>query len=321
MTAVEVPQSAPDTAERIRRVREAKEDKVSRAEGWRRRGPLLPALIFMIVVTQIPFVFTLYYSTLSWNLVSPGSRRFVGLQNYVDVFQDSQFWQVTLNTVILIVGTVLISVIIGLLLALLLDRAFLGRGIARTLLITPFLVTPVAAALVWKTSMFDPVFGIVNFVLSPFGVGQVDWISRYPLPSVMVALVWQWTPFMMLLILAGLQSMPRDILEAARVDGAGAFALFRELTLPHLRRFIELGTVLGAIYLVNTFDAIYMMTQGGPGTASANLPFYIYQRAFLGFDIGQAAAMGVVVVIGTIVIATFALRLIFKSFTGKEEAA
>src|SRR5690606_4186289 len=137
--------------------------------------------------------------------------------NYVDVFQDSQFWQVALNTVILIVGTVLISVILGLLLALLLDRAFLGRGVARTLLITPFLVTPVASALIWKTSMFDPVFGIVNFVLSPFGVEQVDWVSRFPLPAVMVALVWQWTPFMMLLILAGLQSMPRDILEAGRV--------------------------------------------------------------------------------------------------------
>ncbi|MCD2112096.1 MULTISPECIES: carbohydrate ABC transporter permease [Rhodococcus] len=321
MTAPAAQRPAPDTDERIRAVREAKEEQISRAEGWRRRGPLLPALIFTIVVTQVPFVFTLYYSTQSWNLVSPGSRRFVGLQNYVDVFQDSQFWQVALNTVILIVGTVLISVVLGLLLALLLDRAFLGRGIARTLLITPFLVTPVASALIWKTSMFDPVFGIVNFVLSPFGVEQVDWVSRFPLPAVMVALVWQWTPFMMLLILAGLQSMPRDILEAGRVDGAGAFALFRELTLPHLRRFIELGTVLGAIYLVNTFDAIYMMTQGGPGTASSNLPFYIYQRAFLGFDIGQAAAMGVVVVIGTIVIATFALRLIFTSFTGKEEAA
>ncbi|WP_349536178.1 carbohydrate ABC transporter permease [Rhodococcus rhodochrous] len=321
MTAPAAQRPAPDADERIRAVREAKEEQISRAEGWRRRGPLLPALIFTIVVTQVPFVFTLYYSTQSWNLVSPGSRRFVGLQNYVDVFQDSQFWQVALNTVILIVGTVLISVILGLLLALLLDRAFLGRGVARTLLITPFLVTPVASALIWKTSMFDPVFGIVNFVLSPFGVEQVDWVSRFPLPAVMVALVWQWTPFMMLLILAGLQSMPRDILEAGRVDGAGAFALFRELTLPHLRRFIELGTVLGAIYLVNTFDAIYMMTQGGPGTASSNLPFYIYQRAFLGFDIGQAAAMGVVVVIGTIVIATFALRLIFTSFTGKEETA
>ncbi|MEU5841936.1 sugar ABC transporter permease [Rhodococcus sp. NPDC047139] len=320
MTAPATRRPAPDIAERVRAVRQ-KEEGVSRAEGWRRRGPLLPALIFTIVVTQIPFVFTLYYSTQSWNLVSPGSRRFVGLQNYVDVFQDSQFWQVALNTVILIVGTVLISVVLGLLLALLLDRAFLGRGIARTLLITPFLVTPVASALIWKTSMLDPVFGIVNFVLSPFGLGEMDWVSRFPLPAVMVALVWQWTPFMMLLILAGLQSMPRDILEAGRVDGAGALALFRELTLPHLRRFIELGTVLGAIYLVNTFDTIYMMTQGGPGTASANLPFYIYQRAFLGFDIGQAAAMGVVVVIGTIVVATFALRLIFTSFTGKEEAA
>ncbi|MFC9360115.1 carbohydrate ABC transporter permease [Rhodococcus sp. NPDC057014] len=321
MTTIAEKPTADGTADRVRELREAKDDSVSRAEGWRRRGPLLPALIFMIVVTQIPFLFTLYYSTQSWNLVRPGSREFIGLQNYVDVFKDSQFREVAVNTVILIVGTVLISVVLGLLLALLLDRAFLGRGIVRTLLITPFLVTPVAGALLWKTTMFDPVFGIVNFVLSPFGVGQVDWVSKFPLASVMVSLVWQWTPFMMLLILAGLQSMPRDILEAARVDGAKPFAMFRELTLPHLRRFIELGAVLGAIYLINTFDAIYMMTQGGPGTASANLPFYIYQRAFLGFDIGQAAAMGVIVVIATIVVATLALRLIFKSFTGNEEAA
>ncbi|PXX60881.1 carbohydrate ABC transporter membrane protein 1 (CUT1 family) [Nocardia tenerifensis] len=299
----------------------SRRDHVSRAEGWRRRGPLLPALIFMLVVTQVPFVFTLYYSTQSWNLVRPGSRHFTGLQNYADVFRDSQFREVALNTVLMIVGTVIISVILGLLLALLLDRAFFGRGVVRTLLITPFLVTPVAAALIWKTTMLDPVFGLVNFVLKPFGAGQIDWVSKYPLPAVMADLVWQWTPFMMLLILAGLQSMPRDIVEAARVDGANSFAVFRELTLPHLRRFIELGAVLGAIYLVNTFDAVYMMTSGGPGIASSNLPFYIYQRAFLGFDIGQAAAMGVVTVVATTVVATLALRLLFKSFTGKEEAA
>jgi sorbitol/mannitol transport system permease protein len=308
-------------AQHVARIKSTQDPGVSRAEGWRRRGPLLPALIFMIIVTQIPFLFTLYYSTLSWNLVRPGSRKFVGLRNYIDVVGDGVFWQVAINTVLIIVLTVLVSVILGLLLALLLDRVFLGRGVVRTLLITPFLVTPVAGALMWKTAMLDPVFGIINWVLSPFGVHNVDWVSRFPLTSVIIALVWQWTPFMMLLILAGLQSMPRDILEAGRVDGAGAFQLFRELTLPHLRRFIELGTVLGAIYLVNTFDQIYMMTQGGPGTASANLPFYIYQRAFLGFDIGQAAAMGVVVVIFTMIIASFALRLIFKSFTGKEEAA
>jgi len=317
----DVAASEREVAERVRKIREAQDVGVSRAEGWRRRGPLLPALIFMIVVTQIPFVFTLYYSTLSWNLVRPGSRQFVGLSNYIAVVKDSQFWTVALNTVLLIVIVVLVSAFLGLLLALLLDRAFLGRGVIRTLLITPFLVTPVAAALIWKTTILDPNNGILNWVLSLVGIGPVDWIGQFPLTMVMVVLIWQWTPFMMLLILAGLQSMPRDILEAGRVDGAGAFQLFRELTLPHLRRFIELGVVLGAIYLVNTFDAIYMLTQGGPGIASANLPFYIYQRAFLGFDMGQAAAYAVVVVVFTMIIASFALRLIFKSFSGKEEAA
>jgi sorbitol/mannitol transport system permease protein len=154
----------------------------------------------------------------------------------------------------------------------------------------------------------------VNFVLSPLGFEGIDWVSEFPLTSIVTALVWQWTPFMMLLVLAGLQSQSRDVLEAAQVDGATGWRTFTSVTLPHLRRYIELGVLLGAIYVVNTFDQIYMMTQGGPGTASANLPFYIYQRAFLGFDIGQAAAMGVVVVIGTIIVAMFALRVIFKSF-------
>lgn len=316
MTTTEVQSAEADSSEFVPRPR-----TISKAEGWRRRGPLLPALVFAIVVTQIPFLFTLYYSTQSWNLVRPGSREFNWLNNYVDVFRDSQFREVALNTVIMIVGTVIISVILGLFLALLLDRKFIGRSLIRTLLITPFLITPVAGALIWKTTMFDPVFGLINFVLSPFGVDQIDWVSRFPLPAVMANLIWQWTPFMMLLILAGLQSMPKDIAEAARVDGAGPVKLFRELTLPHLRRFIELGAVLGAIYLVNTFDAVYMMTSGGPGVASANLPFYIYQRAFLGFDIGQAAAMGVVTVVATIIVSTLALRLIFKSFSGNEEAA
>ncbi|WP_338888359.1 sugar ABC transporter permease [Rhodococcus sovatensis] len=316
MTTTETRSADADSEEFVPRRR-----TVSKAEGWRRRGPLLPAMVFAIVVTQIPFLFTLYYSTQSWNLVRPGSREFNWLNNYVDVFRDSQFREVALNTVIMIVGTVIISVILGLFLALLLDRKFIGRSLIRTLLITPFLITPVAGALIWKTTMFDPVFGLINFVLSPFGVDQIDWVSRFPLPAVMANLIWQWTPFMMLLILAGLQSMPKDISEAARVDGAGPVALFRELTFPHLRRFIELGAVLGAIYLVNTFDAVYMMTSGGPGVASANLPFYIYQRAFLGFDIGQAAAMGVVTVVATIIVSTLALRLIFKSFSGNEEAA
>jgi len=123
---------------------------------------------------------------------------------------------------------------------------------------------------------------------------------------------------MMLLLLAGLQAQPKDVLEAASVDGANRWRTFVYVTLPHMRRYIELSTLLGAIYIVNTFDVIYMLTQGGPGTASTNLPFYIYQRAFLGFDVGQSAAMGVVVVIGTIIVATVALRTLFKSFDLQE---
>ncbi|HEX3815918.1 MAG TPA: sugar ABC transporter permease [Mycobacteriales bacterium] len=285
---------------------------------WSRRLPLLPALVFTVLITQIPFIFTIYYSLKSWNLVRPGSEHWVGVSNYGKVFTDSQFRDAAINTVILTVSAVIIAMLLGTGLALLLDRSFPGRGVVRTLLITPFLVMPTAGALLWKTTILDPVYGLANFVLRPFGIGQFDWISKFPMGSVVAETVWQWTPFMMLIVLAGLQSQPRDVLEAGRVDGAGTLALFREITFPHLRRYIELGVLLGAIYVVNTFDAIYMMTQGGPGTSSTNLPFYLYQRAFLGFDIGQAAALGVVVVVATIIVATFALRVVFSLLNVEE---
>ncbi|MDF2979601.1 MAG: sugar transporter permease, partial [Actinomycetospora sp.] len=158
---------------------------IDRAEGWRRRAPLLPALVFTIIVTQIPFILTLFYSLQSWNLVRPGSQEFVWFANYVDVFTDSQFRQVAINTVVMTLGSVLIAVLLGLLLALLLNRQFVGRGVVRTLLITPFLITPVAAALLWRTVLLDPTLGLVNFVLSPFGASGTEWISQFPLASVM----------------------------------------------------------------------------------------------------------------------------------------
>ena len=291
---------------------------VSRAEGWRRRGPLLPALIFTIVVTQIPFLFTIWYSLQNWNLLRPGSERFVGLSNYVDIFADSTFRGAALNSVIFTLGCVFFAMLLGIVFAVLLDRPFRGRGLARTLLITPFLVMPVANSLLWSVSILNPTYGLMNWLIGLVGIPPVDWTSAHPIVSILMSLVWQWTPFMMLLVLAGLQAQPKDVLEAAQVDGAGWWRTFVWVTLPQLRRYIELGVLLGAIYVVNTFDQIYLMTAGGPGTASANLPFYIYQRAFLGFDIGQAAAMGVVVVVATIVVATLALRLIFRSFDVKD---
>jgi sorbitol/mannitol transport system permease protein len=301
-----------------RRERERAARSRDRTEGWRRRAPLLPALVFTIIVTQLPFVFTLWYSLQNWNLLRPDGDAFVGLRNYADIFADSTFRQAALNSILFTLGCVFAAMVLGIIFALLLDRSFKGRGVVRTMLITPFLIMPVASAVLWSVSMLNPSYGVVNWILGLVGIPPVDWTASFPVLSVLMALVWQWTPFMMLLVLAGLQAQPKDVLEAAQMDGAGWWKTFVQITLPQLRRYIELGILLGAIYVVNTFDQIYLMTAGGPGTASANLPFYIYQRAFLGFDIGQAAAMGVVVVIATIIIATFALRLIFRSFDVKD---
>lgn len=291
----------------------------ARKDAWLRRAPLLPALIFTIIATQIPFLITIWYSLRSWNLLNPDSDVFVGFRNYIGIFTDSTFRQVAMNSVLYTLGCVLLAMLLGIGLALLLDRKFIGQGVVRTMLITPFLIMPVVSAILWSISMFNPSYGLVNWIIGLVGISPIAWTSQFPFLSVLIALVWQWTPFMMLLVLAGLQSQPKDVLEAAQMDGASALHTFFYITIPHLRRYIELGVLLGAIYVVNTFDQIYLMTAGGPGTQSANLPYYIYQRAFLGFDIGQAAAMGVVVVIATIVIATVALRLIFKSFMSTEQ--
>ncbi|MFH8497290.1 carbohydrate ABC transporter permease [Streptomyces coeruleorubidus] len=291
------------------------------AAKWKRRIPLLPALIFTLVVTQLPFVATLIISTFQWNILKPGERHFVGLSNFSFVFTDERLRTAVLNTVVLTASVVVISVILGLGLAMLLDRRFAGRGLARTLLIAPFLVMPVAAALLWKHAIYNPDYGLLNGTLNAayrlFGADNgptVDWISSYPMPAVVLSLVWQWTPFMMLILLAGLQAQPGDVLEAARMDGASALQTFRHITLPHLRQYIELGVLLGTIYVVQTFDAVFTITQGGPGSRTTNLPYEIYLTMFRKYEYGEAAAAGVVVVLGAFVIATFALRTIASLF-------
>jgi len=291
---------------------------VSRREQWQRRLPLLPALIYVVVVTQIPFVVTLWYSFQNYFFDVPGGAHFNGFSNYTTVFTNAGFRGSLLRSVFMTATAVIVAMILGVAFAVLLDRKFLGRGVVRTLIITPFLVMPAAAALVWASPMLDPNFGLVNYLLEPFGVHHVAWLSQYPLVSVIAVMIWQWTPFMTLIVLAGLQSQPADTLEAAKVDGAGALATFRELTLPHLRPYIELGILLGSIYLVNAFDAVRLMTNGGPGTATTNLPFYLYQQVNYAFDVGGAAALGVVTVILTIIVATFALRMFARVFQFQE---
>jgi sorbitol/mannitol transport system permease protein len=287
--------------------------------GWSRRAPLLPALIFMVVMTQLPFLATLVISTLDWNSLDPGSRSFVFLDNYKTVFTDTALRQAVVNTIIFTVSVVGISVILGLIIALLLDRKFLGRGLVRTMMIAPFLVVPIAAALVWKHALLNPNYGLFNGVLTWIGKlfgdstpAQPDWISQMPKTAIVASLVWQWTPFMMLLLLAGLQSQPREPLEAAQVDGATPWQTFRYLTLPHMRTYIELAILLGSIYIVQNFDAVFTITSGGLGTA--NLPYAVYNTFFAGHEYGQASAAGVVVVIGSIIVGTFALRVVSTLF-------
>jgi sorbitol/mannitol transport system permease protein len=291
---------------------------VSRREAWQRRLPLLPALIYIVVVTQIPFLVTLWYSFQAYFFDVPGGAHWTGLSNYKAVFTDPNFRGALVRSVVMTASAVIVAMILGVAFAILLDRKFFGRGVVRTLMITPFLVMPAAAALIWAGPMLDPNFGLLNWLLQPFGVHHVAWLSTHALGSVIVVMIWQWTPFMMLIVLAGLQSQPPDVLEAAKVDGAGAWATFGDLTLPHLRPYIELGVLLGSIYLVNVFDAVRLMTNGGPGTSTTNLPFYLYQQVNYAFDVGGAAAAGVVTVILTIIVATFALRMFARVFQFEE---
>lgn len=283
-----------------------------RLRAWATRAPLLPALIFMIAVTQLPFVATLVISFFDWNALYPEARSFAGLGNYAEVLTDPDLRRSVLTTILLTATVVLASLVIGLALALLLDRRFRGRGIVRTLLIAPFLVVPVAAALLWKHVLYNPEYGLFNGLLNLVGGPQPDWVSHTPLLAIEASLIWQWTPFMMLILLAGLQSRSPELLEAARIDGASDWQIFRHMTVPHLRRYLELGALLGSIYIVQNFDAVFTITSGGLGTA--NLPYTVYQSFYQAHENGLASAAGVLVVIGSLIIATFALRVVSSLF-------
>jgi sorbitol/mannitol transport system permease protein len=308
--------NAVDESEATPVAREAKSHaeevkRLDRREGWKRRLPMLPALIFTIVVTQIPFLFTLFYSLTDWRIDKTEPREFIGFGNYGSLADESEkfFREAAWVSVQMTVLAVLLSLFVGTGLAILLDRKFFGQGLVRTLLITPFLVMPVVAGLMWKTQMFNSTFGVLNWVLNVFGIESIEFATKYPLASVVTVLVWQWSPFMMLIVLAGLQGQDPSTLEAARVDGATTFGIFRQITFPQLRPFLELGTLLGAIYLIQVYDHIEVIVGGQPG--AKNLPFYIAQRSIGGGNrFGLASSYSIIVVIATIIIANVGLRVL-----------
>jgi sorbitol/mannitol transport system permease protein len=284
-------------------------------KGWARRVPLLPALVFVVIMTQLPFLATIIISFTNWNANYPDEIAFGTLQNFKTVFTDPGLRSSVFFTILLTVTVVLVSLAFGLGISLLLNRNFIGRGIVRTMMIAPFLVVPVAAALLWKHALYNPEYGLFNGLLTMIGgegAPQPDWITDVPRIAIMAELVWQWTPFMTLILLAGLQSRPGDVLEAASVDGANAWQTFANITMPHMRRYLELAGLLGTIYIIQQFDSVFTLTGGAYGTA--NLPYTVYQTLYNAQDYGLASAQGVIVVIGTIIIATFTLRTVSSLF-------
>jgi sorbitol/mannitol transport system permease protein len=297
------------------RAKKAKIDKWGK-RSWVRRAPLLPALVFMIIVTQLPFVATLVMSFLNWS-AQPGAagKSFAGISNYKAVFTNSAYRSAVYTSIIMTVTVVVISVLLGLGIALLLDHKFLGRGVVRTMMIAPFLIVPIAAAIFWGNGMLQTGFGLVDGVLGELGVKNaenISFLTTHPKLSIEIELIWQWTPFMMLILLAGLQSRDPEIMEAATVDGANAWQMFRNMTLPHMRRYIELSATLGTIFIVQNFDSVVGMTGGQNST---NIPYEIYQVFYAAKDYGAASALGVVVVFGSIIIATFGLRVVSSLLT------
>ena len=306
--------TATRTHEASRKRQSAGEDRrrIDRKRAWANRALLLPALIYAIVLTQIPFLVTIGYSTTRWNLLYPQDRAFVGLDNYTSVFSSGDLWP-SIRATFLITGfSVGGALLCGLGFAILLNRTFRGRAIARTLMITPFLLMPAAAALIWKYSMFDTNIGMINWALSSVGLPEVSWSTNHPMATVVIVLIWQFTPFMMLILLAGLQGQSLEVLEAARVDGASTLQTFRYLTVPHLRQYAEISGLLGTIIILQIFDPIAILTKGTGGTKT--LAYLLYERAFIGLNVGEAAAYGVVIVVLTIIVASITLKSLFRVF-------
>lgn len=199
----------------------------ARKEAWRLRLPLLPALVFTLALTQIPFLLTIIFSFRKWNLLSGGDQGFNGFENYTNAFSDAIFWKSIKVTLVTTVGSTIACIVVGLLLAIVLNQDFPGRGVARTLAITPFFVMPVAVTLFWRSAMFDPSFGLFGWVSRSLHLPTVSWLSDHPLLAICILLTWRFTPFAMLILLAGLQGLPGDQVEAARIDGAGPLRVFR----------------------------------------------------------------------------------------------
>ena len=274
-----------------------------------------PGVILLLLWMLVPLGMTVYFSTIRYHLLYPERTGFIGWQNYEFFYTDPAFWPAILNTLCLVGSILAVTVILGLAIAVLIDRPFMGRGVARVMLISPFFIMPTVNALVWKNMMMNPIYGIFATLAHGLGLEPIDFLSRFPLASIVTMVSWQWTPFAVLIFMTSLQSQDQEQKEAAVLDGAGFWAKFWHMTLPHLARPIAIVIMIQMIFHLSIFAEIFVTTAGGPGTRSTNLTFLIFGQALQGFDIGVASAGGVFAIILANIVAIFLVRLIGKNLT------
>jgi len=261
---------------------------------------IAPALIAITAIIAFPWAFTLWMSLFDWKIGSAST--FTGLGNYVALLTDRRFIEAIGHTLFFTLLAVIGPLLLGTVAALVFNQKFPLRGFARSLFTLPMMATPVAIALVW-TMMFHPQQGVLNYLLSLVGIAPSEWVYSpgLAIPCLVMVDIWQWTPLVMLIVLGGLASMPADPFEAAYMEGASRWQTFRYITLPMIRPFIMIAAVVRLIDALKTFDTIYVITQGGPGTASETINLYLYLQAFSFYQVGKASA--VVVVFFVIVVA------------------
>jgi len=274
---------------------------------------LTPAIVTLFLWMIVPLVMSIYFSVIRFNLLQPDQTGFIGLENFEYFMTDPSFGAAVINTLLLLGSVILITVVGGILLALLVDAPFPGRNIVRILLISPFFVMPTVNALLWKHMMMNPIYGVLAQVWIFFGATPVDWLTDWPLWSVILIVTWQWLPFATLIFITALQSMDREQLEASRMDGATYVQQLRYLYIPHLGRSMAVVVMIEMIFLLSVFAEIYTTTGGGPGDASTNVAFLIFKQALLNFDAGVASAGALFAVVLANIAGIFLIRMVGKN--------
>jgi sorbitol/mannitol transport system permease protein len=274
---------------------------------------MAPAIGTLLLWMIVPLVMTLYFSVIRYNLMQPDVMGFAGLDNFIYFVTDPSFATSVGNTLLLLGSVIVITTFFGIAIALLIDDPFPGRAVVRLLLVSPFFVMPTVNALMWKHMMMNPIYGVLAQIWALFGAEPIDWLTDMPMFSVIIIVSWQWLPFATLLFITSLQSMSREQLEAARMDGATYLQQLRYLVLPHLGRSIAVVVMIEMIFLLSVFAEIFTTTGGGPGDASTNLAFLIFKQALLNFDAGVASAGALFAVILANIASLFLVRLVGKN--------